>query len=390
MKTDLDRPMGEYATREPSPAAARGIAQQALEDADLFDALVAQGAVEASLKNPAVRAAVSVPARRKPWALAFYAAAAAAVLVALFWWRSSPKPIPAPSEQARVVVSKPAIIPSLDAASGRPVLLASELRLTRSSGAPVFRGVTGITGANMLSREPQAGGMITALEDGEATVNLGSLDGLTKGTELATPTGTIVVTTVFRDHARGTITSGAVRDAVQVPVATHLAAVLHEVDALAFAGDVSAARELARKTLSAGSFAETRMLLERLAALDYQAGAIDAAREHFEAAANNLFAPPAASPSEQAATLNSLGALYLLAGEPESAVKPLNQAAAQTGIHSDLRAQILNNLGVLAEMRGDFAGAQADYRGASAEKTSLREHNIAQANLARISNSKRP
>jgi len=386
MKTDLDRAMGQFVTREPSPSASREIAQQALEDADLFDALVAQGAVEASLKNPAVRVAVSVPARSKPWAITLYAAVAAAVLLALFLWRSSPKPTPPHSEQTRVFVSKPAIIPSLDAASGRPVLLASDLA-EHSANAPVFRGITGANGPN---REPQASGMITALEDGEATVNLGSLDGLTKGTELATPTGTIVVTTVFRDHARGTITSGAVRDAVQVPVATHLAAVLHEVDALAFAGDVSAARELARKTLSAGSFAETRMLLERLAALDYQAGAIDAAREHFEAAANNLFAPPAASPSEQAATLNSLGALYLLAGEPESAVKPLNQAAAQTGIHSDLRAQILNNLGVLAEMRGDFAGAQADYRGASAEKTSLREHNIAQANLARISNSKRP
>src|SRR5271154_4987471 len=98
MKTDLDRAMGQYATREPSPSASREIAQQALEDADLFDALVAQGAVEASLKNPAVRAAVSVPARRKPWAIAFYAAAAAAVLLALFLWRNSSRPIPAPSE----------------------------------------------------------------------------------------------------------------------------------------------------------------------------------------------------------------------------------------------------------------------------------------------------
>ena len=151
------------------------------------------------------------------------------------------------------------------------------------------------------------------------------------------------------------------------------------MNALAATGDLSQARELARKTLAAGSSGETRSLLEQLAALDYQAGAIDAAREHYEAAANNFYAPPAASPSEQAVTLNSLGALYLLRGDPDSAVKPLNQAAAQTAIDPDLRAQILNNLGVLSEMNGDLAKARDYYS---------RAHG--QANLARLANLKRP
>ncbi len=110
-----------------------------------------------------------------------------------------------------------------------------------------------------------------------------------------------------------------------------------------------------------------------------QAGATDAAREHYEAAANNFYAPPAANPSEQAATLNSLGALYLLRGDPESARKPLNQAASQTGIDPDLRAQILNNLGVMSEMNGDLATARQDYSQAHA-----------QGNLARLGNVTHP
>jgi Tfp pilus assembly protein PilF len=128
-----------------------------------------------------------------------------------------------------------------------------------------------------------------------------------------------------------------------------------------------------------GSSGETRTLLERLASLDYQAGAIDAAREHFEAAANNFYAPPAANPSEQAATLNNLGALYLLRGDPQSAAKPLNQAASQTGTDPDLRSEILNNLGVLSEMNGDLAKARDYYS---------RAH--AQVNLTRLANLKRP
>jgi Flp pilus assembly protein TadD len=363
----------QFAIRELSPAEARNLAQQALDDPDLFDALVASGAVEASLETPAVRAAVSAPVRRKQWAIALCAAAAAALL-AVFLWRSASQHSLQPSEPARAIVSKPAILPSLDVADqSRPVLLASDLRPARSPNALVLRG----SGAG-TKRQPQSSGVIVALEDGEASVNLGSLDGLAKGTVL----GPIVITTVFRDHARGKVTAGAsihLNDRVQVPPSTHLAAVLHEVDALASSGNMDQARALARNTLSSGSSGETRTLLERLAALDYQAGAIDAAREHFEAAANNFYAPPAADPSEQAVTLNSLGALYLLRGDTQSAEKPLNQASSQTAIDPDLHAQILNNLGVLAEMRGDLAKARDDYSLAHSQQ-----------NLTRIANPRLP
>jgi Flp pilus assembly protein TadD len=380
MKPNLDSTIDQFATRELSPAVARQLAHQALEDADLFDALVARGAAEASLgavgaslKGPAL----STPARRKQWTIALCAVAAAWLLVIVVWRSVASRQIQQPSQQARAIVSKPAILPALNTAdahqSARPVVLASQLHPVRSSDAPIFRG-----GDAATKHQPQSTGIITALDAGVATVNLGSLDGLAKGTAL----GPVAITTVFRDHARGNVTAAGavhVNDRVQVPLAIHLAAVSNEVDALAASGDLDGARALARKTLAAGSSGETRALLERLAALDYQAGATDAAREHYEAAVNNFYAPPAAGPAEQAATLNSLGALYLLRGDPASAVKPLNQAAAQTSIDPDLHAQILNNLGVLYEMKGDLAKARDYYN---------RAH--AQANLARFGDLKRP
>lgn len=368
----------QIATRELSATEARQLAHQALEEPELFDALVARGAVEASLKTPAVRTALVTPGRHRQWAIALGAVAAAWLLVALVWRVVVSQQFHQPSQQARAIVPKPAVLPSprvlpsLAASSTRPVLLASDLRPVRATEAPLFRG------DSAPSRQPQSTGTITALDAGIATVNLGSLDGLAKGTEL----GPIVITTVFRDHARGKVKAGAsiqVNDRIQVPSSLHVAAVLHQVDALAVSGDLNQARVLARNALAAGSSGETRTLLERLAALDYQAGATDAAREHYEAAANNFYAPPAASPSEQAATLNSLGALYLLRGDPASAEKPLNQAASQTAIDPVLRAQILNNLGVLSEMKGDLATARDDYS---------RAH--AQANLTRIANLKHP
>ncbi len=389
MKQDLERQIDQFATRDLAPAKARTLAQRALEDADLFDALVARGAVEASLEDPDFRRAVSTPVRPRRWVAVLGAgAAAAAAVLAVFFWRGSPHPN-RPAQQAGATISTPRITPALDNAnqSGQPVLLASELSRPGAQSTPIFRG------GGPPDREPQANGKIIAQEDGQVTVNLGTLDGLAKGTDLeifrGATVGRMVITTVFRDRARGRIVGGAIQvnDEVRVPAVLHLAAIYEKVGALAATGDLTRARDLARKALSVGSSGESRALLERLAALDYQAGAIDAAREHYEAAANNFQAPPAASASEQAATLNSLGTLYLIRGDLPGAEKPLNQAASQTAIDPDLRAQILNNLGVLAEMRGDLATARDAYSRASAEKAFSRERNVAQANLARL---KRP
>jgi Tfp pilus assembly protein PilF len=369
----------------------RAFAEAALEDEDLFDRLVAQGAVESSLQNPAFRAAISAPPRRKRWMIAIAVpAAAAAGLLAAYFTRTSPPPVAPPATQARAVAPKPTVTPTLGSAhAGQPVLLASNLSPAALDTA-VFRG------AEPPSRPPKSEGTIVSVEDGLATVNLGSLDGLAKGTELPVlrdrEIGRIVISTVFRERARGKVDGDLIRanDRVRVPNTVRLAATLQQVNALAASGDLKGARDVARSALAAGSSGETRQLLERLAALDYQAGAQDAARVHYEAAMNNFFAPPAATASEQATTWNALGALYMLTGDPQSAERPLTRAAAESSIDAGLRSEIWNNLGALAEVRGDQAQASGYYSRALDSAPNPHQRQIVEANLARVQSAKHP
>ena len=104
---------------------------------------------------------------------------------------------------------------------------------------------------------------------------------------------------------------------------------------------------MARNSLSAASPGETRALLERLAALDYQAGEADTARERYEVAVNDFDQPPAAGPAERASTLASYGTLCLLHGDTQLARNLLGQALAQQPTAAD-RAVIEANLASLA------------------------------------------
>jgi len=361
MEPDLNSRIDRYMDRELDPAAARALAHEALDDCDLFEELTAVALVEAALKSPAttdralaqaaiddehlfdtlvargaVDAAVRAPRRRKYWPMAVAGAAAAAGLLAFFILRPSSPPVQAPAQQTQVTISKPAVAPT--------ILLTRDLQPARSHGRPIFRG------AEKASRAPKSEGAIVSMEGGIATVNLGSLDGLAKGTELSVirdkQVGRILVTTVFRDRARGKIVDGAgiqPNDSVRVPSSAHLSAILQQVDALAANGDLKAARDIARNALAGGTPGETRPLLERLAALDYQAGAIDAARERYEVVVNNFDQPPAAPASEQAMTLASYGTLCLLAGDAQRADDLLRKALVKAADPA-LRSQILNNL----------------------------------------------
>ncbi len=393
---DLDSRIDRFVNRKLHPAAARALAHEALDDADLFDELTAVAMAQAALESPAttdralaqsalddqdlfdtlvargaVEAAVRVPNRRghRTIVVAGLAAIAAGLLTFLVL-RPSARPVPAPVQQTRAAVTKPAVPPT--------ILLSSALQPARSRATPIFRG------ADAATRPPKSGGMVVSIEDGVATVNLGSIDGLAQGTELLG--GRIVITAVFRDHARGEIEAGEeihTADPVRVPNRAHFAAILQQVDALAAAGDLKAARAVARDAIAAGSSGETRRLLERLATLDYQAGAPDAAREHYEVAVNNFDQPPAASSAEQAITLANYGALLLLSGDRDRAGELLRKALAQAPSPA-LRSQILNNLGAVAELRGDQAKAADYYNQAMAQNTSKADRTVEETNLARV------
>src|ERR1700722_4735102 len=112
MKSNLM--IDQFATRQIPPAAARELAHRALEDSELFDALVARGAVEASVDAPAVQVALSVPTRRRQWTIALWAGAAA-WLLAIFVWRSVvSRQSHQPAQAAVAIVPKSPVLPSLN------------------------------------------------------------------------------------------------------------------------------------------------------------------------------------------------------------------------------------------------------------------------------------
>jgi tetratricopeptide (TPR) repeat protein len=378
-----------------SASGQRELAQAALSNHELFDALAAHGAVEKSLDNPAFQAAVAGEAPRQNKVVSFPrrfrlaamgAIAAAIAAVAVYWWR----PV-APSKPAVATTSGGVLSASLDPGAGKPTLLARDLGPTSSSGAaaPVFRST------EPESRAPQPEGSIVALDNLVATVNLGSLDGLAKGAQLEIfhgaskqPSARLEVTTIFRDRARGFITAGSpiqVNDRVRVAAPIYLSAVLEQVGSLADRGDMQAARQMARDALNWAKSngiapSETRAILERLAALDYKNRDLSAAEQDYQSLADGFASPPPAGADEQDAIFNAWGSLLLLRGDTAQAELKFRQTHDADG---------LNNAGVLAELRGQNANAQALYEAAlrildKSPSASPRDRQTIEANVARL------
>ncbi|HYL37477.1 MAG TPA: tetratricopeptide repeat protein [Bryobacteraceae bacterium] len=399
-----------YLSGKLSAPAGRALAQAALENDELFDQLAAHGAVEQSLNNPEVRSALSAAGGpratllqfpRRSRAIAIGSIAAALALIAVYAVRTrvwpENKPVASTHPTAPVAPAVRTLIPGLDLTSGRPVLLARDLT-ARSDAAPVFRSST------PDSRTPRASGSIVAIDNFEAIVNLGSLDGLAKGVELdvfrgdgkGPSIGRMVVTTVFRERARARIVPGeSIRenDRVSAGATVYLGAVLQQVNAFADSGDFAEAREAARNAIAwadsnGAAGGPERKILERLGALDYQAGDAVAAEEHYRSAVATFSAPQAASASEQAAILNALGVVYLLRGDDTQAEARLSEAREKSE-PGEVQGHILNNLGVLAELRGDIGRAQTLYSDAlrafqTTSGISSRDRQAAETNLARL------
>ena len=381
MPESNDRQLEAYVQGKLSPPEARELAQAALENDELFDALTAHGVVERRLEDPSFRAALEkesgarvIGFPRRARAIAIGSIAAAVALAAVVYWRS-----------ASVPNSAAVLPPSLDLASKGPVLLAADLQARASTGAPAFRG------ADAESRVPQSTGTILSVEGREATINLGSLDGLAKNAEVEVSRGAatsqaiarLSITIVFRDRARGTVIGPAVRsgDQVRTTPATYFAAVLEEMNAFASGGNTQKARELGKAALAsdAASSGPARQVWERMAALDYQAGDVGAAEKDYQSAIASFESNPAASGAERSATLNGLAVLLLLGREVEQAQALLNQAQG----NAPGSAVTVNNLAVLAELRGDRARAEALYQDALREADPAARAAIEQ-NLVRV------
>ncbi len=359
-----DEILERYVSGRLSPLEERKLAREALNNEQLFDALATHATVEKGLDDATFRNAVSKSPRSNVRIFAIVGSIAAAI--ALFTFYLKP---PAPTQKSTATTAHVTLKPTLDSSrnGAQPILLASQLR-HGSSAAPIFRG------SEPESRPPRQRGSILAIEEKLPTVNLGSLDGLAKGTQLSVfrdgkLVGSIVVTTIFRDYARGRIDAGEtirVGDEVRTGGPAYLSAVLQQVDALTARGDLKKALDVAEKALA--QLENNGKLLERIAALEYQTGALDAALRHYDAAA----------PQEPEA-LNSLAALYLLRGDYQRAEARLNQAGK-------LSTESLNNLGVAAELRGDFQKAARYYGEAlrAPDGSAGESRKSVNANLARV------
>lgn len=222
-ENNLDR----FARGDLSPLESRELARKALDDSELFEDLTSMAVARAGLQRRGRQIAI--------WpGIAILAAAAIVILaVALH----TPRP-------------QPRFIPPTAVAALEPIFLAGA-----DSSPAQFRG------ADSDSRAPKAMGSIISIEDGVATIDLGTLDGLSKGGEVdvirgGQVIGKLTVTTVFRDHTRIEPQGGlALRahDQVRVSAEGQLRAVLDQIEASVARGDAGEARRIAAQA-SIGNF----------------------------------------------------------------------------------------------------------------------------------------
>lgn len=391
--------LARFARGELTPPEARELAQAALESAAWFEELtstaLAKNAVE-SVPAPAE------PVRRAWWRSPLLLTTAAAVVVlvfaAVYFGRSSRKQ----SDSIQVAKSKPLRTgvsprPTLvfDTESSQPVLLAEDLQPAVSSQSTQgFRGETGTT------RPPRQTGSIISVDDGLATIDLGSADGLAKGATvevyrdhaLKDPIGTLRIGTVFREQARAEVEKDDFKAqyAVRVPDLAHLEALLQQADDFQAAGDLHKARHAAAH---ASTWAQTAKVprfekanaLRILAGLDYQSGDAAGAEVHYRAALELLKADPQVSDRDLSKVQNDLAALAVLRGDYDSAQKLLNANGA-LALNQESAADQLNNLGVLAEARGDHVQAESFYDRAlkALPRNSPNARKVVEANLTRV------
>jgi tetratricopeptide (TPR) repeat protein len=273
----------------------------------------------------------------------------------------------------------------------------------RRDGEPVFRG------PEQRSRAPRPAGSITSVDGEVATIDLGSLDGLVKGTELPVfrderftqPIGRLLVTTVFRERSRGRVLAGrevVLNSRVRVPANAYLGAVMQQVDALSSRGDPDAARAIADKAALWAQTADIQpgqrwRTFERLAQLEFQIGALQAAEQHYQSVVDGLSAGPQASAEEQSVAFNDLAVLRMLRGNFEGVEELLNEAGSKSVATDDTSGRSLNNLGVLAELHGDRRKAETLYVNALRALLDIpdapsQERAAVEANLARVRSSR--
>src|ERR1041385_7219258 len=176
----FDEKLARFARSEVTPEEARELAQASLASPAWFDELTATALAKTAVSSVPVPAE---PARRKWWRSPFLLATATVIVIGVmivpYVMRTAQKrgePIRTASPQPRPAVAAPIPTLAFSPGSAQPILLAEDLHPAVPRGAAqVFRG------ENEGIRSPRQIGAIISVEDGQATINLGSTDGLMKG-----------------------------------------------------------------------------------------------------------------------------------------------------------------------------------------------------------------
>jgi hypothetical protein len=321
MRDSDKRQLDAYLAGELSPSGQRALAQAALDDPELFELLAA-----AAVVNTHAGTAVEVSRRSRPrrgwWAAAGAGAAAAAVVAAMVSVDRSSRGVTTPVATAPPATPATVTTGSPPAAIAQPIILAALLGDINGPSTPTFRT------AAESSRAPKDAGVVVSVQDGDVAIDLGSLDGVVKGSDLrvsrgGSSVGRLTIATVFRERARGRTSSPeAIRvgDRVEIPSALQLNALLEQMQSRAAAGDREAAHALARRA-----------------------------------------ATVSASVTGVDATLNEIAAVLIANGDDGDAEALLQRAQPAAGITA---VRVANNLGALAARRGDVETAERLYRSA--------------------------
>jgi len=325
MSKSDDRRLDAYLEGKLSPQEQRALAQAALDDPELFDQLASAAMVDATTKSDTA----AVVGRRSSkvrlgWMLTGAAAAAAIIVAVVSIDRQGSTPAPTTASVPSSSATQPTT-PSATAAT-QPVLLTARLGDLARQPSSEFRS------AADTSRAPKSSGVVVGVEDGEVTIDLGSLDGLAKGSDVqvvrpgATTPSRLTIATVFRERSRGRVASASavqIGDRIEVPSNLQLSALLEHALSRIAAGDADAARTMARQAVTIST---------------------------------NVSGP------EGANAMNELSAVLINDRDYAAAATLLRRAQMNaTGLTA---VRVANNLGALAALQGDRAAAESMYRSA--------------------------
>ncbi len=416
----LDR----YLRGELSVDEQRALLRQSLEDEDLFEFLATLGTVTEALQvsplalssqrasgmalPPAAATATVVPPVRRLqpmiWIGPAFAAAVALMLAVVMQWRATapaepagPLVIASGSTRPQPVPPAPRIPLDADAAPG---FLAMRLELpvaVKGNARPVFRA----SGEGRTLA--QTTGTIGEVEGAEARVDLGTIDGLDKGTILiveadpasALPESHATVISVRRETATLAI-AGEVRTGqrVRVTPTISLLALSDQIRSGAVTGDSAlverAAQEAARLASSSEADAAVRRTVHvQLAALARRFKDGAAAERYLREAARLTARAPAATPTERAEILSALGTVVAGRRGLDEADHLLRLAHRVAPRGSVIEADILNNRGFVKALRdsgSDRTDAETLYKEALAllPPREQRRRSIVEKNLSLV------